>query len=44
MIEWLKGEGTAAVGIVIIAAMLLFTGLIGDFFGGIGDKLFKKKD
>lgn len=44
MLDWLKDEGIALCVIVVGSAMLLFVGLVGDFFGGIGDKIFKKKD
>jgi hypothetical protein len=44
LIETAKAEGTAAYGIVVVA-LVLFTGaIIGEFFGGIGDKLFAKKE
>lgn len=44
MLEWLKDEGIALYVIVVGSGMLLFTAFVGDFFGGIGDKMFKKKD
>ena len=44
MLEWLKQEGIAAYGLVVVAAVLFAGAIIGQFFGGIGDYLFGKKD
>lgn len=41
--EILKGEAVALYGIVVVFGILFIAGLIGQFFGGIGDKLFGKK-
>lgn len=43
-IGWLKDEAITAYGLIVVAAMLLFAAFVGDIFGGIGDKIFKKKD
>lgn len=45
MPNWLKEELLAFVAIFVGLFVLFVGGVIGDFFGGIGDKLFgSKKD
>lgn len=46
MLDWLKEEAIAAYGIIVVGAVLFTGAIFGEFFGGIGDKLFggKKKD
>lgn len=44
MLDWLKQEGIAAYGLVVVAAVLFAGALIGQFFGGIGDHLFGDKE
>lgn len=44
MMEFLKGEAIAAYGIVVVFGVYFTAALIGQFFGGIGDKLFGKKE
>lgn len=44
MMEFLKGEAIALYGIVVVFGVYFTAALFGQFFGGIGDKLFGKKD
>jgi hypothetical protein len=46
-IDWFKSvlhdEFEAFIGIFVVIGALLFAGIVGDFFGGIGDRVFGKK-
>jgi hypothetical protein len=44
MLDWLKEEMFTAYGLVVYALILFTAGLIGQFFGGIGDYLFGQKE
>ena len=44
LIETAKSEATAAYGILVLSAVLFTGAFFGEFFGGIGDKLFTKKE
>lgn len=42
--DFIKEEAIAAYGLVVVFGVLFAGAIIGQFFGGIGDKLFGKND